>query len=298
MECANGWVPDAVAASARLDLSAGPDIVTVGSGFLRSVDSSLPPSPSWSWLPRRFAPTRWSLVRRLGQGAQDRASASEELCRIYWYPLYACLRKRGYSEEVAQDYVQSFMLKVLDKGVLDRIKEGRGRLRGYLVKLLDRHVASEHVRAGARKRGGGMTMISFEAAQAEQWLNDSLRTDALSPDDVLRRALAFKLFDEALVSLRRRYEACGRSALLEELLPALEGPLREETYGDVATRVGMTPGAVKTEANRMRGYYSKALMASASVALQLPPGPELDAELRQLFGVDERPDESWQSNSW
>lgn len=254
---------------------------------LRAMASFSSPSSSWSWLPRRFAPTRWSLVRRLSGAANDRRLAADEFCRIYWFPLYAYLRQRGYSAEAAQDHVQSFMVRVLEKNWLEPAKECRGRLRGYLVKLLDRHVAGDAARSRAQKRGGGVTMISFETAHAEQWLTDSGRTDALSPEDVLCRALACRLIDEGLVALRRYYAERHRSELLEELLPALEGPLKDETYADVAVRVGMTAGAVKAEATRMRNRYSKALMVAASLALQLPPGPALEAELRQLFDLEE-----------
>lgn len=241
-------------------------------------------SPSWSWLPRGFAVTRWSLIRRVRQSGDKRDAAVEEVCRLYWYPLYAFLRTRGYPRERSQDLVQSFMCRMLEKGWLAKADQERGKFRSFLLTLLVRHVAADEAMAGAMKRGGCRLMISFDWASAEAFFATQNVPVDPSPEEIFRRALAVRLIEEAMELLRARYEASGQSTLLEALLPTLEGPLPDETYGDVAERLGSTEGAIKVAVSRMRSRFRTALREAAAIALRRDPGPGLDDELRELFG--------------
>lgn len=235
----------------------------------------------WSWLKRGFVTTRWSIVQRAGQahGAAD----VQEICRLYWHPLYAFLRGCGHNEPEAQDYVQSFMVRLVHDGLLEKPDADRGRFRSFLLTVLLRHVSAEKRCGRALKRGGGMVSVPLDWASAES-LRLAENAHTVSPEDTFRRSLALRLVDEALSCLSARYGASGQAAMFEELVPALEGPLVNDSYGEVAARLNLTEGAVRAAVFRLRERFREALRTAAATALTMPPGPALDAELREMFG--------------
>lgn len=238
---------------------------------------------SWAWLGRTLRSTKWSLVRRLRRSAPgDGGRPAEEFCRCYWYPLYAFLRHAGYSQADAQDHVQSFLVRLLKQNLLASAEPERGRLRNFLITLLTRHIAARKERGHAQKRGGGALHVPLEWEAAEaSFLQQGLT--AGSPEEAFRRALATRLVAEGIAALRKHYSDAGRLQLCEELLPALEGTLPDSTYAEVADRLGMRPGAVRTAALRMRERFRLCVKQSASALLGIPDGPRLDEELRELF---------------
>jgi DNA-directed RNA polymerase specialized sigma24 family protein len=232
---------------------------------------------------RRFASTRWSLVRRVTSvpGNRENPSAAE-WCRLYWHPLYAFLRSRGHGAAECEDYVQSFLIRVLNEDLLKNAEAGLGRFRSFLTTLLLRHVAADRRRASALKRGGGTEMIPLDWTSAENlYLREAAVAD--SPEDAWRRTLAVRLIEEAVNALRQRYTASGQKAVFEELLPALEGPLIDDSYPEIAARLELNKGALRVAVVRMRARFRENLQRAASVALQIPVGPALDDELRDIF---------------
>jgi RNA polymerase sigma-70 factor (ECF subfamily) len=175
------------------------------------------------------------------------------------------------------------MSRMLEKDWLARADRERGKFRSLLLTLLVRHVAADEAKARAKKRGGDLKLIPIDWTSAEAFVVENLAV-APTPEQLFRRALAVRLFEAALTRLRARYESSGQSTLLEALLPALEGPLPDETYDDVAERLGTTPGAIKVAVSRMRSRFRTALREAAALALRREPGPGLDDELRELFG--------------
>lgn len=235
----------------------------------------------WGWLPRNFARTSWTLVKRVGRGTD--AHAEEEFCRLYWHPLYAFLRRKGWPEEEARDHVQTFLSELMGKGWLACVEESRGRMRCWLLTVLLRHVARQRARASAERRGHGVRHVPFDEVTAEEMYRAGAALTA-TPEETSRRVLAVRMVREAFAILRRKYEASGRAELLEDLLPALEGPLVDSGYREIARRHGMGEGAVRIAVVRMRDRFREALYEVAGTALGLPRGPALDAELREIFG--------------
>jgi DNA-directed RNA polymerase specialized sigma24 family protein len=148
-----------------------------------------------------FATTHWSMVLAAGQSDDAQASAAlEQLCRTYRYPLYAYLRRRGYSSEDAQDLTQGFFLQLLEKKSFARADPSRGRFRSYLLAGLNYFVPDEHTRAVAQKRGGGRPILSLDAeAAAERYRLEAV--DERSPDKLFERAWALTLLDQVLARL-------------------------------------------------------------------------------------------------
>lgn len=244
------------------------------------INSPLPVDETRHWLKRKLRTTRWSSVRR---SAENRSGPdAEAFCRCYWYPLYSFLRQSGYSRSDSEDHVQSFLSKLLENGTLIKANPAKGRLRNYLMTLLTRHVADCREHDNAWKRGGRAIHIPLEWEAAEScWASQGKH--GKSPEEVYRTALATQLVADGIAELRRRYIELERLHVLEALLPALEGPLPDGTYEELAARLDMKPGALRVASVRMRLRFRAAIEAVASPLLGIPPGPALDAELKALF---------------
>src|SRR5437764_2287003 len=129
----------------------------------------------------RFPQTLWSMVLEAAQGPSTRSrDALATLCRAYWFPLYAFLRRQGKSPHDAEDLTQGFMLHLLEKETLSRVKREKGKFRSFLLASLQYYLADERSKEMAQKRGGGATLIPLDAQQAEQIYQAEL-TDSLDP---------------------------------------------------------------------------------------------------------------------
>ena len=228
--------------------------------------------------------------------ARDRSGgagrlAADELCRAYWYPLYSFLRSSGYPEADAQDYVQTFLIRLLEEDWLDEADPSRGRLWNFLLKLLSRHIAARKVRDSAKKRGGGTVTVPIDWTSAEALYHEH-GLGGVSPEDSFRRALAARLVADGIDLLRQRYASTGKETLFDELLPALEGVLPDGTYGDVAARLGMKPNAVRAASVRLRDRFRLCVKERASQVLHMPDGAALDAELQRIFCAPPSPPNS------
>ncbi len=236
------------------------------------------------WSPRRFETTRWAVVRRTTSAdAAEAEEACDLFCRVYWYPLYGFLRDKGYSHADAQDHVQSFLVLLMHRGTLRRADAARGRLRYYLTTLLSRHAAKRQRADRAVKRGGGVIHVVIDWSEAEERyrMDYAVLTE---PEAAFRRGLAVRLVEESVAVLKEEYERKGRGALFEELLPSLEGVMVDETFAGLAERLGMSAGSVRVAASRLREQFHKRLRLAAAVVLGMTVGPELDRELREIFG--------------
>ena len=206
---------------------------------------------------REFNTTHWSLV---GAAQSDAASqtqareALEALCRAYWYPLYAFVRNRGYSSFDAQDLTQSFLSAFIHSGGVASADRKRGRFRTFLLGALKHYLANEWHRAHAQKRGGGLTFLEWDALEPEaRYALESGQSG--DPDELFDRQWARELTERALHRLRAELESAGKGDLFRWLQGSLTGA--EPRRNEVAARLGMSEGAVKTRrlraGERLRG---------------------------------------------
>jgi RNA polymerase sigma-70 factor (ECF subfamily) len=234
--------------------------------------------------PREFATTHWSLVAaaRPGEASDTRArKALEELCRAYWYPLYAFVRFRGYSADDAQDLTQSFFARIVETGGLSSADPQRGRFRSYLLGAMKHFLANEWHRAKAQKRGGQVKFIEWDALDPEARYAQA-STQAEDPEHLFDREWALETTAGALRALRDEMAQAGKSQQLEALKGSLTGegePPREE----IAARLGMTEGAVKVAVHRLRQRYRELLRAA--IAETVSNQADLDDEMRYLVAV-------------
>src|SRR5690349_708587 len=91
-----------------------------------------------------FQTTHWSVVlaARSGESEQTR-QALESLCRTYWYPIYAFVRREGSSSEDAQDLTQAFFARLLDRREFEQVRREKGRLRSFLLVSLKNFLVNE-----------------------------------------------------------------------------------------------------------------------------------------------------------
>ena len=241
-----------------------------------------PPAPAPYYGKYTFPKTRWSLVKRSAYRAEGDNAGMEEFCRIYWFPLYAAARRMGQSPEDACDAVQTLFCGLLTKDSLQKADPARGRLRSWLLTILENQIRSGIRDGRAQKRGGGRTLFTLDSVSAEEayQIDPALHDD---PAVSYRRQLATALLDESIESLAAVYAAAGKQDVFEVLLPALEGPLADTTYDDAAARLGSTSGALRMAVVRLRERFRKTLRQKAAVALGVMDGPGLNQELRDLF---------------
>lgn len=230
-----------------------------------------------------FNTTRWSLVLSARESLTPPAKeALASLCELYWYPLYAYLRRRGHTVENAQDLTQGFFARLLEKRSLRLVDRARGRFRSFLLASLDHYVSNERDRESAQKRGGGTLTFSLDGAEAEVRYRLEPQ-DQLTPEKVFDRNWALTVLDRVLTELSMDLHAEGKGALFDCLKPCLICDPDRGSYQELAEALGMTETAVKVAVHRLRRRYREHLHAEIAQTVEHPE--EVDLELRHLIAA-------------
>jgi len=228
-----------------------------------------------------FTETRWSVVLRAGRPSSPDASASlEKLCRTYWYPVYAFVRRRGRGAEDAQDLTQEFFSRLLRKNTFADADPAKGRFRSFLLGALKHFLADEWDKARAEKRGGHCETFSLDALDPEARYALEPATD-LTPDRIFDRRWATTLLEQALCRLGEEFTAAGKArhfALLKFFLTSDAGP---GGYDEVAAQLETSPQTVAVSVHRLRQRYR--VMARAEIADTVAHPDAVEEELRSLF---------------
>ncbi|HOB99894.1 MAG TPA: sigma factor [Verrucomicrobiota bacterium] len=229
---------------------------------------------------REFTTTHWSVVLAAGGAPSPQAEAAlDQLCRIYWYPLYAYVRSSGHSAVDAEDLTQEFFARLLAKHYLSAVHPERGKFRWFLLSAVKRFLLNERERAGAIKRGGTIRHIPFDGEKAERrYRLDAADTN--SPDRLFDRAWAADLIETTYQRLREESALEGKKTLFERLQVFLSGDKADLTYAEVGVGLRMTEGAVKVAVHRLRRRYRDLLREQVAQTVHTPA--DLDEELRCL----------------
>jgi RNA polymerase sigma-70 factor (ECF subfamily) len=234
--------------------------------------------------PRQFATTQWSLVAAAttDEASQGRArQALEQLCRAYWYPLYAFVRGRGHAPEDAQDLTQAFFARIIESGGFGTADRERGRFRSYLLGAMKHFLASEWHRGRALKRGGGLRLVEWDALDPETRYTRSADRDD-DPELRFDREWALEITTAALRALGEEMAAADKGKQFEALRGCLTGE-GELPRAELAERLGMSVGGVKVAVHRLRQRYRELLRAT--VAETVGDEKSLDEEMRYLVAV-------------
>jgi RNA polymerase sigma factor (sigma-70 family) len=230
-----------------------------------------------------FATTHWSVVLAAGGPATPRAAeALEALCRTYWYPLYAYVRRQGHDCHDAQDLTQAFFARLLEKDYVHRASQEEGRFRSYLLTALNHFIVDEWKRANRQIRGGGEQILSLDEVAAEDRYQLE-PVDQLTAEKIYERRWALTLLDQVLARLEKEFIDLGNASLFAELQVYLLGEKMAPAYAEIAAKLGLTEGAVKAAVYRLRRRYRELLRETIA---QTVAGPEeVEAELQHLFTV-------------
>jgi DNA-directed RNA polymerase specialized sigma24 family protein len=233
--------------------------------------------------PGLFATTHWSVVLSVGQrDSSQAAEALEQLCRTYWYPIYAYVRRRGYGPADAEDLTQGFLLQLLQRRSIKRADPGKGRFRSFLLGGLKYFLADQRERARAQKRGGGLPLEWLDAPAAERRYNFE-PADNRSPDKLYESRWALALLDSVLTRLEMEYHDAGKSELFERLRLFLAGDHGDMTYGLAAAELGVSKEALKKAAQRLRHRYYDLFRQEIAHTVSSPA--EVEGEMRHLCAV-------------
>lgn len=230
-----------------------------------------------------FYTTHWSVVLAVAHCDGPRAQeALAKLCQTYWYPLYAYVRRRGYSAPDAQDLTQEFFTKLLERRSLARATPELGKFRSYLLTAMKYFLASEWKHSRAQKRGGGSPLLSLDWAAAEQRFDLEPATHA-SPDKLFEHQWAVAILAGALKRLEQQYQSAGKAHLFNDLKHSLSGTRESQPYAELALRMRLSEGALKVIVHRMRRHYRGLIRDEIANTVNDPR--EVDAEMRHLFNV-------------
>ena len=228
----------------------------------------------------RFATTHWSMVVSAGRnGSPQAGQALAALCESYWFPLYAFVRRAGHSAEDAQDLTQEFFARLLAQDFLAKADRRKGKFRTFLLAALKHFLADQWDRARAQKRGGGKAVISFDSLDAETRYRLE-PADDLTPERMFEKQWALSLLERVLSRLDAEMAANGKLELFEALKDTLTGA-RPIGYASIGAALGMSEGAVKVAAHRMRRRY-RALLRE-EIAQTVAGADDIGDEIRYLL---------------
>ena len=230
-----------------------------------------------------FVTTHWSMVIRAG-GEDTTAAhgALSELCRIYWFPLYAFIRRSGKGPQDAEDLTQAFFAKLLEKNFIADADADRGKFRTFLLVALKRFLANEWDRANALKRGGGIALLPIDSDMAETRFGTEPAHHE-RPDILFERQWAVSLLDQVLKRLETDYAETERAELFTHLRACLTRDDSALPYAEIGARMQMTEAAVKMAVQRLRARYKALLLEEIGKTVTSPD--EVGEELRYLFSV-------------
>ena len=232
---------------------------------------------------REFTTTHWSVVLAAGQRDSPLAAgALERLCRAYWYPLYAYVRRKGYAAHDAQDLTQAFFARLMEKQALVHIQREGGKFRSFLLTALNHFLVNEWKHRRAQKRDAHQVAFSLDELDLESRYQFE-PADEASPEILFDRQWAAALLQQVMERLRDELACEGKADQFQRLQPCLTGAEQMLPYADLAAMLGMTDNAVKMAVYRLRKRYGELLRAEIADTVAGPQ--EVEEEIRHLITI-------------
>lgn len=228
-----------------------------------------------------FATTHWSVVLRASMDGEAQAAALEELCRNYWQPLFGYVRRKGHTQEEAQDLTQGFFERLLEKSWLSDVDPTRARFRSFLLTMITRYLANEFHRGQTQKRGGSRPHLALHVDGLEDQIPSG--ETGFSPEQEFDRRWAITLLDRAMVRLRRESMEGGKTALFEHLSPFLSAEAEPGDYLRLSQSLQMSAGGIGVAVHRLRHRYRELVRSEVMDTLSDPQ--DADQEMEHLFAA-------------
>jgi RNA polymerase sigma-70 factor (ECF subfamily) len=230
-----------------------------------------------------FATTHWTVVLAAGRRHTPQSDhALEELCRTYWFPLYAYVRRHGHAKADAEDLVQAFFARFLAKNYLADLSAERGRFRAFLLAALKNFLINDWKKAQRLKRGGGAANLSLDWETADTKFQVAAQNEP-SPDQAFDREWALALLSKVIERLQAECAADGKAQLFAQLKVFLAAGKSETAQSEVAKALGLEEGAVRVAVHRLRKRYRQLLRDEIANTIADPA--MVDEEMRALFGA-------------
>jgi RNA polymerase sigma-70 factor (ECF subfamily) len=229
----------------------------------------------------QFATTHWTVVLASQSSSPQANQALERLCRSYWPPLYAYVRRRGYHPEVAQDLTQEFFSRLLQRNDLAQVKPELGRFRSFLLASMKHFLANEWYSAQTQKRGGGQARLSWDETVERQYQLEA--AEQTTPETLFEKRWALNVLEQALTQLGQEYARAGKRDLFEALKVFLSGDKKLIPQEEIAARLGISLNAFRVALHRLRQRYGEALRDQIAGTVSCPA--EIEEEIRYLMSV-------------
>ena len=246
------------------------------------VTSTAATGASWQQGGAAFRTTHWSVVLDAQGESPAAQEALEKLCRTYWRPVFAFLRRQGIPSEEAEDITQGFFAQLLERRSLDAVRREKGRLRSFLLGALKYFLTDERRRAQAIKRGKGQQIISLDELRKGEGIEIE-PADPMTAEMIYERRWALTVLERVLRRLKDEYRAAGNTMLfdaLKELLPDEPG---SPSQAEIGIRLGMTENAIRQAFYRFRQRYQSLLREEIAHTVATPG--DIEDELRHLIAV-------------
>jgi DNA-directed RNA polymerase specialized sigma24 family protein len=230
-----------------------------------------------------FQTTCWSVIFAARDGkAVEAKEAFATLCGAYWYPLYAFVRRKGYDAETAQDLVQGFLARLLEKRDLVSVDRGKGRFRSFLMAACTHYLANQRDHDRAKKRGGGQGAISIDRLSAEGRYGREPAHE-LTAERLFEKQWALTLLDRVIERLEQEMVQAGKARQFTALKPALLGGAERTPFARIGTELGLSEDAARAAAHRMRKRYRDLLRDEVTRTLDEPA--LVEEEIAALFAA-------------
>ena len=229
-----------------------------------------------------FTTTHWSVVLEAQGESAAAQEALEKLCRTYWRPIFAFLRRQGLPPAEAEDITQGFFAELLERRSLEAVRKEKGRLRSFLLGGLKYFLANEGRRAMAIKRGKGQRLIPLDELHADDRIEFE-PADPMTPEMIYERRWALTVLERVLSRVKDEYRAGGNAALFDSLKELLPDEPGSPSQAEIATRLGMTENAVRQAFHRFRQSYQSLLREEIAHTVATPG--DVEDELRHLIAV-------------
>ena len=232
---------------------------------------------------RRFCTTHWSLVvQSRGRSSVAAQVALEELCSIYWLPVYAFMRRQTDDVHTAQDWTQGFFTSLLSRDAFDQVDPSRGRFRSFLLASARHYVSNERDRERAQIRGGTTVIQSLDFERAERILSNDLAREP-SAESLFERQWALAVLSRTMDRLRGEHDRPDKRPFFDSIAGHLSGVNTEESLQEIAARLDMTPESVRVGLHRLRKRYRRILREEIDQTTL--SSDQFDDEIRQLFNA-------------
>lgn len=229
-----------------------------------------------------FRSTHWSVVLATRHDDEAGQKALAILCRTYWYPLYAFVRRRGHAAHDAQDLTQEFFALLIERESLSSVSPDKGKFRSFLLVSLKNFLANEWTRSQRQKRGGGQQLVSLDEEEAENRYKFE-PVDTTTPESIYDRTWTETLLHRVFMLLEKEHMEQEKADLFQELKPLLWGEKGSGTYAEIAARHGISEGAVKMTVVRLRQKFAALLRAEIAHTVENPA--QIEEEIRHLLAI-------------